>query len=515
MGTKKDLGKFFKERLESIEQVPDTGLWNSIASELDKTQSKRIAPLWFYAGGALIVGLLILVWFMEPEVIFEKSKPQVVYVNNDTIENTISKSTFNLREKNILETIAKEEYDTLNNLEINNNAHQVATSSSTTSTNPLIQKNITGSSLISSSRPKNYREKTTPRRQKIPPSNQNTYTPKKSTDTTKRSLDDFNRALALQQQAHLLKEEAAKAAYISRTNSELNKELALQREIAETTYAEQVRIKGDSLSQLREERLAQTRKKTIENKLPKTNTDREDDRKSAIEYEIAISPYTSFLNYGSLTKASSIDDRLVNNPRKAISTVGYGVRVDYTLSERTSLRLGVGFAPLKYQTENFQVSINNGNINIYELSAINLNNLNGTGTTENTPQALNFFSANNVVSIQQNISYIEVPIDFQYRFINKRIAFSVSPGVSMFILNNNEIFATADSGQSIFVGRETNLNGLSLAFNLGLGAHYNINDKWRLNAEPVFRYQLNPYSNTLSNFRPYYIGAQFGMSYKF
>ena len=149
------------------------------------------------------------------------------------------------------------------------------------------------------------------------------------------------------------------------------------------------------------------------------------------------------------------------------------------------------------------------------ITYINLANLNSGSSTESSPEAQSFFNANDIVSIEQNISYIEVPVGFQYRFINKRVSFSVNPGLSLLILSNNEIYATAASGQSIFVGRETNLNGLSLAFNFGLGGHYNINEKWRLNVEPVFRYQLNPYANNLSNFRPYYIGAQFGMSYKF
>lgn len=238
--------------------------------------------------------------------------------------------------------------------------------------------------------------------------------------------------------------------------------------------------------------------------------------KESIKYNITLSPYTSFQSYGSLTRASSLDDRLVNNPRQAISTIGYGLRAEYALTERTRLRLGLGFSPLKYRTDNFQVTNTNGNINIFDLSAFSGQALSQVSTTtEGTPEATEFFNNNTVVSIQQNISYVEVPLDFQYMFLNKRVGLSVSPGVSLFILDDNSIIASAEDGSSVLVGSESNLSSLSLAFNLGLGAHYNFNQSWRLNMEPVFRYQLNPYNNSISNFRPYYFGAQFGLSYKF
>ena len=120
-----------------------------------------------------------------------------------------------------------------------------------------------------------------------------------------------------------------------------------------------------------------------------------------------------------------------------------------------------------------------------------------------------------MVSIEQDISYIEVPIDYQYRLINKRVGLSFNTGLSLFVLTNNSVFATADSGDNILIGRETNLKDLSLAFNLGLGAHYNFSKRWRLDAEPAFKYQINPYVEGNTNFRPYYFGMQFGLSFKY
>ena len=110
---------------------------------------------------------------------------------------------------------------------------------------------------------------------------------------------------------------------------------------------------------------------------------------------------------------------------------------------------------------------------------------------------------------------MEIPMDYQYKLINKRIGLSLNPGLSIFILTDNNVFAIADDNTRLRIGRETSLNDLSFAFNLGLGGHYNFAKNWRLDVEPTFRYQLNPYSNSLSNFKPYYFGVQLGATYKF
>lgn len=527
MGTKKDIGKLFKERLEHIEHSPDAGLWDNIASELDASSKKRMTPFWFYFGGLTIVSILLSIWFLRPEIIAVKTQKTSNNPNKTTQEDKLTSApndTANYKEfiKNI---------DTSN---------KVDTSSNFT---PSIQTRAGANAFIANG-------KQSSQQIKIFRSINNSISPQKKSITDKQirlqvssdkithtsqysnnTQEDKNRSIAPSTPSNKITnslmsigdesknsrtETKARIAYETRIKQELEDAPVEQRQEAREWSRKQIKKKQDSLAQIQQKLLAEDlRKKSPKEKKPKTPSDREEDRQKAIEYDIAISPYTSILNYGSITKASSIDDRLVNNPREAISTVGYGVHLDYKLTENVSIRLGAGYTPLKYRTNNFQVAITNGSINIFELSAINTNDLNGSGTTGNSPQAISFFTTNNVVSIQQDISYIEVPLDVQYRFINKRIALSINPGISVFLLDNNEIFATADSGQSIFVGRDTNLNDLSFAFNLGLGGHYNINRKWRANIEPVFRYQLNPYNNSLSNFRPYYIGVQFGMSYKF
>jgi len=42
-----------------------------------------------------------------------------------------------------------------------------------------------------------------------------------------------------------------------------------------------------------------------------------------------------------------------------------------------------------------------------------------------------------------------------------------------------------------------------------------MSSKFRLNVEPMFKYQLNPYTDSSVSFKPYYLGVYTGLSFKF
>ncbi|MEP0262812.1 hypothetical protein [Dokdonia sp.] len=543
MGNRKDIGKLFNERFKDFEQAPDANLWNNIASELDQESDRKIAPFWFYFGGLVLVGMLAGLWFWQPwntTSELPSLQEQQTIVNNDTLENNTSKegtTTDALENTNTQETLSSnnttgtkttittqssitnnEDHNTTNNTTLINNSSNTSDSSlnvqNSDQTQPTIATNNSSSKTQSTSN--SYTNNTSLSNTTSQTSSQ-VYTNQKTASI----LEVLRTMESATQKARKQKELEARETYQTKIKNELAQAITLQKE--ESKIASQKWF--DSIANLEAIKKAELAVKTVETakeeklpKLPKTKEEREKDRKESVDYKLAISPYTSILSYGSLTKGSSIDDRLVNNPRDAIGTIGYGIRADYKLSERSSVRFGIGLAPLQYRTSDFQVLITgDNNINIFQLSGINPQNLGQGqgGGIETSPQALSFFNMNDVVSIEQDISYIEVPIDYQYRLLNKRVSVSFNTGLSLFVLTNNEVFATAESGQSIFIGRETSLKDLSLAFNLGLGTHYNFSKKWRFDIEPAFKYQLNPYSDNIGNFKPYYFGLQFGMSYKF
>lgn len=507
MDKKKDVGQYFKERLGDLKDSPRPDLWNAIASEIEKGTRKRIAPLWYYSGGALMVILVISLLIFKPWS-DNLDAPKTPLDNAPKITEV---STPNQTQSSVLDTSS---YHSNSASHTNSNSNKTHTQKTAT-----LEKNARLS------------QKTN--KQSDNPTQSTINTPYKKNSNNSRLANNDARSLLTtktvsryaQQQANPMptqdspREIKARAAYKEKIERELQEAITAQIAENERKYQEQLKLEALAKAQkVQEQQKEQKEKIALANsktKAPKkTDEERAIDRKAATEYKIAISPYTSLLNYGSLAKGSSLDDRLVDNPRESVNTVGYGVRMDYPLSEKASIRIGIGVAPLKYRTDNFQVSLIDGNINIFQLSAISQQGINQPGI-ETSLEAQNFFQQNNVVSIEQDISYLEVPVDYQYRLLNKRVGLSLNSGLSLFVLTENSVFATADSGSSILIGRETDLKDLSIAFNLGLGAYYNISKNWRFDAEPAFKYQLNPYIDGNTNFRPYYFGVQFGLSHKF
>ena len=81
-------------------------------------------------------------------------------------------------------------------------------------------------------------------------------------------------------------------------------------------------------------------------------------------------------------------------------------------------------------------------------------------------------------------------------------------------LDENSI--TISSGNiATELGQANNLNEVSFSTNIGLGLDYKVSDKFNLNLEPMFKYQINTFDASTGTYQPYYIGVYSGFSYKF
>ncbi len=87
-------------------------------------------------------------------------------------------------------------------------------------------------------------------------------------------------------------------------------------------------------------------------------------------------------------------------------------------------------------------------------------------------------------------------------------------GLSTLFLGDNEVSVMADGFRST-LGEANNLSSVSFSTNIGLGLDYKISRRLKFNVEPMFKYQLNPYTESSVDFQPYYIGVYTGFSLKF
>ena len=235
-----------------------------------------------------------------------------------------------------------------------------------------------------------------------------------------------------------------------------------------------------------------------------------------------IAPNIAPVYYNTLSQGSSIDASFADNSQSGDVNISYGIGVRYTLSDRLKIRSGISNVALSYSTGGIElgdgpVSLALKTIDYASEGVVVIAQDLGTFSSQNqdgtfgdiTPK-----STNGEAFINQNISYYEVPLELSYTLFDSAFGLDVIGGVSTLLLGNNEISVTAGSYNEV-LGSANNLSSLSFATNIGLGLHYKMSSKFRLNIEPMFKYQLNPYTDSSVSFKPYYLGVYTGLSFKF
>src|SRR5690606_11552780 len=265
-------------------------------------------------------------------------------------------------------------------------------------------------------------------------------------------------------------------------------------------------------------------KKSIFDAIAETNVDAvsEKKKKEKPEHRWNVAPNVAPVYYSSFGNGSSIDPSFADNPQQGDVNMSYGVQVSYALNKRLSVRTGVNTVDLSYSTTGIEVgtgpvavalsSVDYGSRNIVVTAAdkgsfANAAPSNGFGDI--TPK-----STQGDARLIQNINYYEVPVELKYAVIDSKFGVNVIGGLSTLFLGNNEISVKADNFTDV-LGEANNLSSVSFSTNVGLGLDYKLSKKFTFNIEPMFKYQLNPYTDSSVNFKPYYLGVYSGLSFKF
>lgn len=226
--------------------------------------------------------------------------------------------------------------------------------------------------------------------------------------------------------------------------------------------------------------------------------------------------------YNTLGKGSHIHDQFIDNTKNGEINTSYGVNVGYALNNRLRVRSGVNKLNISYDTANVIVYENVTNTpsstplrNIDFIPTSNGQNISVLSSNSLSIQQIdNFINDDLNAALSQRISYFEVPLELEYAVVNKRLGVNLIGGFSTFILSDNEVVTEVDNRKTK-IGEANNINNLSFSANAGIGLDYKFNKAFKFNLEPTFKYQINAYSETSGNFRPYIIGVYTGFSYKF
>jgi hypothetical protein len=118
-------------------------------------------------------------------------------------------------------------------------------------------------------------------------------------------------------------------------------------------------------------------------------------------------------------------------------------------------------------------------------------------------------------SVIQNFNYLEIPVLFRYKAIDKKLDLNFIGGVSYNMLVGNSAFSYV-KGVKYSIGKTEGLSPVNFSSSIGFGFEYNLSEKTSLNLEPTFRYYLTPLGGFVgSSLHPYSFGIFSGLSYKF
>ncbi|MBX2828327.1 MAG: outer membrane beta-barrel protein [Flavobacteriaceae bacterium] len=239
-----------------------------------------------------------------------------------------------------------------------------------------------------------------------------------------------------------------------------------------------------------------------------------------------VTPNFGPVFYNTINGGSSIDPMFADNSQSGDTNFSYGVQISYAISDKLSIRSGVSNVNLGYTTGDVELATGpvaaaltsvdyGGRSNV--LTALDKGTLANNASddmSDNPFDNLRPKSTGGNAELTQNLSYYEVPLELNYSLLNKRFGINMIGGFSTLFLGDNEIVANDGNFREV-LGEANNLNSVSFSTNIGLGFNYKISKRLKFNIEPMFKYQLNPYSDSSVDFRPYYLGVYSGLSFKF
>ena len=549
MSKKKHIDELFKEQLQNFEATPSPDVWNNIQAKMKKEEDDRkVIPIWWKLGGvaAALALLLALNFVFKP--FGEKTAPVLVNedktttpINEDTNTPVLEESTFN--KDAISSELNKEESmdGEVDKTKLENDAEKT------------LKDKITDESkndrkaVASENKPNRTKFETNAQNNKkmnsveaITNKDAIGVTSEKN-DPIQNKVKDVNPLIKKDASEGVETDVVTGVAKTSDNTKDVNDKLdtetqkvtkendaLIKKDISDINKTTETVATTDDVEKDKVDAVTETEenKKSIfdaieENKEDAVATVEENNGKN---WE--VTPNFGPVFYNSLNGGSSIDPAFSDNSQSGDVNFSYGVQVSYALNDRLSLRSGVSNVDLGYTTGDVELatgpvavalsSIDYGGRSVV-LSAFD------RGTISNLPppsgegdpfEGLTPKSTSGNAELIQNLSYYEVPLELEYALLNKRFGVNMIGGFSTLFLGDNEVSVQDGTFRDV-LGEANNLNSVSFSTNIGLGFDYKISKRLKFNVEPMFKYQLNPYTDSSVDFKPYYFGIYSGLSFKF
>lgn len=478
MKEKKNIDRLYQEKFKDFEATPSPGVWKNIADRLEEDKRKKplILPIWYkIAGAAAMLAILLSGGYFIYQNNFFGNTPGLVFefqeIERPHIQTTFENKTLT-ETGNLLQKITSDKQE-------NKSSNNALTSGNNGVASSGIETKNEKASEDSSSEIGENNEKLI---------NQNTGLAE---------TEDFS-------------EEKIKENLETSENSASNKRSDSTSLIAGNTETE-VQKEKDSLA---ENAIATLEKESKE-------AEKEKDETETGKGKLSLSTFAAPVVYDNFGKGNPIDPQFAGNSSSPNLTMAYGVNVSYQLSEKLKIRSGIGKVAMSYDIQDvlFSAAIIPNAIASIDYSQEGSNfQIQGNSGRNSYSSAQSSFAPESASmamlgEINQQFGYIEIPLEIEYKLIDKKMGLNIIGGGSSLILDENTLLLNSNN-QSAHLGKANNINDLSFSTNIGLGVDYKLTEKLKINLEPIFKYQINTFNNT-QNLQPYYFGVYSGLSYKF
>ncbi len=511
--SKKNLDNIFQEKFEEFSDIPTEKVWKSIESSLNKKKKNRkVIPIWWKLGGiaaALAIGLFLINPFKdngnETNTIItdvEKVKEEQNETDNSFDQSPLIDETqpqiVESEKSNIPENTKSNGFDSDSDQKNKPQPQSIYNNKAN------LVENDKGQKSVQEQKPENTQ-----------------IVVNKNEDDKERSNDrlievkeqDKETALAVSESASSAEDPANNMIVVESDNENKGKGNALDNN-------EEVIVK---LSAEDSKEKIEDGKKSIFDEI--SEQEQEEEVVDAKNNKWSAGPSIAPVYFNAIGDGSPVHSIFVPNSKSGDVNLSYGLVVAYEINKKLSIKTGVHKVDYGYNTNDVEFSatiegFNNGQIdNIdYSLASRNI-------VVESKASRSSSFAENAAMDaaaqdpsllgvMAQQFGYLEIPLELNYALIDNKFGVNLIGGLSSLFLVDNSVSLT--SGELITeIGEANNVNNVNFSTNIGFGVNYKFSPKVQLNIEPVFKYQLNTFSDTSGSFQPFTIGVYSGLNFRF
>ncbi len=513
------MDKLFQEKFTGFSEVPDKKVWERIEASLDKKKKNRtVIPIWWKLGGVAAV-LAILLYAINPfgkAFKVDQKVTDIEKVDTNSQEKTTDKEDF-------FEILQEGNTKIANSSKVNikNDPNTIQDVKESAPSYTSIEKSVAPRVKPTQKDKDNILNKNHAAIEEIQLTdikNQSKDLAEDSASTHKNHAlitNDINEALAVSDtEAENKKTKATNTDFdgnkVNIEKSVLDNSNNLKKEgivnVEEDDKNEVEDLKGKSIfDEIKKQKEENT--KIVEN--------------TAGKWSVGANVAPVYFN--GFGKGSPVHSIFVSNSKSGNVNLSYGLSVSYEINKKLSIRSGINKVDYGYDTNeveftsSFGISGDEQIANIdYTAPSVNLIVESKVGNNVGK-EVFAEFSDLNVTRdgiMAQRFGYLEIPVELNYALIDKRFGVDIIGGVSSLFLMNNSVAVTSKE-LTTEIGEANNLNTINFSTNIGFGVSYKFSPKVQLNIEPVFKYQLNTFSNTAGSFQPFSAGIYSGLNFKF